>query len=163
MDWTVVAGLIGLIIVVAVVRSIGNQSAAPAEELPYVTKGSLLTKAERSFFGVLEQAVGSDLRVFAKVRVADVIAPKQGLARGDWQSAFNKISAKHFDFVLCDPASLNVRAVVELNDSSHKRTGRADRDEFLRSACAYAQVPLIEFTTKRGYSVDALRTDLAGI
>ena len=78
-------------------------------------------------------------------------------------SAFNKISAKHFDFVLYDPASLGMRAVIEFNDKSHKQHRRANRHEFLRAACSYAEVPLIEVAAKRGYSVEALRGELAGV
>lgn len=73
MELTAVAGIIVLVVVIAIVKWIGSSSKAPTQELPYAPRGGLLTKAERSFFGVLEQAVGNDLRIFAKVRVADVL------------------------------------------------------------------------------------------
>ena len=162
--------LIGFVVVVLLVvftRMFGKKTIEefeePVCEITYESKGGLLTKAERSFFGVLEQAVGNSFRIFAKVRVADVLAPKKGLEPGDRQSAFNKIRAKHFDFVLCDPASLDIRAVVELNDKSHQQSQRSDRDEFLRSACGFAQIPMIEVAAKRGYSVETLRGNLAEI
>ena len=89
MDLTAIVGFVVLVILVILIKSIGSSSARKTQELPYEPKGSLLTRAERSFFGVLEQAVGSNFRIFAKVRVADVLTPKKGRARGERQSAVN--------------------------------------------------------------------------
>jgi len=41
----------------------------------YRPRGNLFTEAERSFLGVLKQAVGDHAEVFGKVRVADVLVP----------------------------------------------------------------------------------------
>ena len=60
----------------------------------YRIRGPLLTKAERFFYGVLQQAVGEHYSVFSKVRVADVLAPAKGTPKKEWRSAFNRISAK---------------------------------------------------------------------
>ena len=76
---------------------------APRREAAYRQK-EFLSPAERSFLDVLSQAAGDEWRVFAKVRIADVLTPAKGMSRSRWQSAFNAISAKHFDFLLCDPA-----------------------------------------------------------
>lgn len=43
---------------------------------------------------------------------------------------FYKIQAKHVDFVLCD-AKLVARWVIELDDTSHRRADRAERDTFV--------------------------------
>ena len=87
-------------------------------ELPYRMSDYFLTKAERSFYGVLAQAVGSDHLVFAKVRVADVLATKKGMNSSDRQRAFNAISAKHFDFLICDPGNCSVKLAIELFELS---------------------------------------------
>lgn len=124
----------------------------------------LLTRAERSFYGVLLQAVqGEAITVFAKVRVADVLAPAKGADRSAWRSAFNAISAKHFDFVLCSPADCSVRAVVELDDPSHARKARKRRDDFLDAACESAGLPLLHFYAARGYVMEEVRTKLVDV
>ena len=69
-------------------------------ELPYERNSVLLSAAERSFLGVLEQALGEGYRVCPKVRVADAISVRKPLPRGEWQRAFNRISSKHFDSLL---------------------------------------------------------------
>lgn len=100
--------------------------------------------------------------MFGKVRVADVLTPvpKDKSLR---TTLFNQIKAKHFDFVLCDPTTLDVKAVVELNDKSHRRKARVERDKFLRMACDNAGLPLIEVEAKRTYAVERITQLLASL
>ena len=72
----------------------------------YVAAEALLTPAERSFFLVLPQALTPDYHLFVKVRLADIIEVQRGLSAKRRFPAFNRISAKHADFVACDPTSI---------------------------------------------------------
>ena len=130
---------------------------------PYRKKRQLVSPAERSFLGVLEQAVGSDHRIFAKVRVSDVIEPRPGLSRSTWQGAVNRIDRKHFDYVLCRPDDLSIVAAVELDDASHDQSHRQRRDRFLATACEAAGLPLVRVATARAYSAADLRAKVIGI
>lgn len=132
------------------------------DDFPYVLQKTLFTAAERSFLGVLEQALDDDHRVFGKVRVADVLKVKSGLARKAWQAAFNRISAKHIDFVVCRKDDLSVAYLVELDDKSHLKRKRAARDKFLVSATEAAGVRLVRVTAQKSYSVEALREVIRG-
>jgi hypothetical protein len=127
----------------------------------YSRKRTLFSPAERSFLGVLEQAVGAEYRIFGKIRVADVLEPRRGMDRRTHQAAFNRISAKHFDFVLCALADLSILCAIELDDASHQRAGRQDRDAFLVEACRSAGLPLIRVKAQRAYSSDSLKETLA--
>ncbi|MGB3296840.1 MAG: DUF2726 domain-containing protein, partial [Phormidesmis sp.] len=93
----------------------------------------------------------SEQIVCGKVRVADVLQPVSGFSKSQWQTAFNFVSAKHFDYVICDKNTLCVVATVELHDKSHNNASRANRDEFLRKACQSAGLPLFEFKAKSAY------------
>ena len=53
---------------------------APRHEAAYRQK-AFLSLAERSFLGVLGQAAGDESRVFAKVRIADVLTSAKGTSR----------------------------------------------------------------------------------
>lgn len=117
----------------------------------------LFSPAERSFLGVLDQALGAEYRVFGKVRVADVLAIARGTDASKRRSAFNRISAKHLDFVLCAPDDLRVLCAIELNDASHKQAARRDRDDMLAEACRSAELPLVFFAAKRAYSIAEVR------
>lgn len=125
----------------------------PTTAFPYQKSDALFTPAERSFLGVLHQAVGYNAAIFGKVRVADVVEPKAGLGRSAWQKAFNKISAKHFDFLLCDKETLSITCALELNDASHNSKRRHERDEFLKGVCEAAGVPLVQVPAKSGYVI----------
>ena len=136
-----------------------SEKGKPAQEaLPYQKSEALFTPAERSFLGVLQQAVGNNAAIFGKVRVADVVEPKTGLGRSARQKAFNKISAKHFDFLLCDKEDLSVACAIELDDGSHNSKRRQERDEFLKGVCEAAGVPLIQVPAKSAYVISEVRS-----
>lgn len=124
---------------------------------PYQKKKALFTLAELSFLGVLHQAVGDSANIFGKVRVADVVEPKKGMSRSDRQKAFNKISGKHFDFILCRKDDLSIACSIELDDRSHRAKNRQQRDEFLQGVCKAAGIPLIQVPAKSGYAVGEVR------
>nr|WP_228037586.1 DUF2726 domain-containing protein [Nodosilinea sp. LEGE 06152] len=131
-----------------------------AQTHTYSRQKFLFTKAELSFYRALQAATMEQYQVLGKVRVADVLKP-QTENRGDWQRAFNKISAKHFDFVLCDRDSFRVLAAVELDDSSHQRVDRIKRDDFLNQAVKSAGLPLIRFPVQPAYEQEALQQHIA--
>ena len=149
--------IIAFLILVAVVSIFSRRRRGPVADIEsqysYQSRKQLFSPAERSFYGVLLQAVGNTHCVMAKVRVADVVSPHKGLSKSDWRKAFNRISAKHFDYVVCDAATLDVRYVVELNDKSHDKPARVERDRFLQEVCRSAGVPLFTFRVQRSYSL----------
>lgn len=126
----------------------------------YRQSGKLFSAAERSFLGVIDQAISDKYRVFGKVRVADVIRPEKGMGRKNWQIAFNKISAKHFDYVLCSKDKLEVIAVIELDDKSHNTKKSIKRDSLLENACNSANLKLIRFPAKSAYQIQAVREQI---
>jgi len=130
-----------------------EQKAAYAYEVQAV----LFTPAERSFYGVLNQACGENAVIFAKVRIADILKPAKGTDRSTWQKAFNQIAAKHFDYVLCRPDDLSIMSVVELDDDSHAQKSRIARDKFIESACNSASLQLYRFKTSHSYNVAEVR------
>ena len=160
MSWIFIVVVIFILVVLALTK-LAPQSQREKNVHHYQKIGALFTPAERSFLGVLKLAIDNELEVFGKVRVADVIKPKKGQNRSDWQISFNKISAKHFDFVLCKNDDLTPVCVVELNDSSHNSKQRQKRDEFLRSACNSANLSLVEIKAKATYQVSEIRESLS--
>lgn len=142
-----------IVVVVLLVIFFFKFRATPERVFNYKSCRFLLSPAERSFYGVLVQAVSADIVVIPKVRVADVITPSGSKGRSDWYSSFNKISSKHFDFVLCYKSDFSFFCALELNDSSHRKVGRGERDKFLAEACLSAGVRLVQVSAQRSYSV----------
>lgn len=136
---------------------LGRRQAAQTVAGAYEAVPALLTPAERSFFGVLQQAVASDYQIFAKVRLADIVRPVRNPSRSGWQSAFNRITGKHVDFVLCDSSSLGVVAVIELDDRTHGRFERGVRDGLVDSALTDARIPVLRVSAQQSYSPAQIR------
>lgn len=154
MNTLVVSGLVLLVLLLLAVFWTRGKKGKP---LPYDVQETLFSPAERSFLGVLDLAVGDKARVFAKVRVADVLTPEAGMGKSKWQQAFNKISAKHLDYLLCHPADLSFICAIELDDSSHRQQKRRARDSFLKAAFDSASLPLLQIPASSHYQVEELR------
>ena len=147
---------LGVLIFLKQLASSKNNGPVSYRKLP-----NFLSPAERSFYGVLDLAVSENFLLFTKVRVADVISPAKGMNKSEWQSAFNKISAKHFDFVLCDKKDLSVLCVIELDDKSHAQKKVVARDKLLNSACKTADLPLIRFKAQSSYQRSVIEESLS--
>ena len=157
-----VIGLLVLVgIVLLVVKALASSRGKHREVFPYEKTSALFSSAERSFLGVLEQALGAQHRVMGKVRLADVISVCKGLNGGARQTAFNRIQSKHLDFVVCNPNDLTVQYAIELDDQSHDRAKRQGRDEFVDKALQAAGVPIFHFSAKRSYAVAEIQKTLS--
>ena len=156
MNWLFIAAIVVVIVVIIMVK-LSHNFVTEYADYPYQKTDPLFSPAERSFYGVLNQTVGGNAKILGKVRVADVVVPKKGLSRSDWQKAFNKISGKHFDFLLCSRDSLSVICAIELDDSSHQSKKRQKRDQFLKEVCNAAEIPLIQVPAKSGYVIDEVK------
>lgn len=126
-----------------------THSATPAKELPYRLRDDFLSPAEFSFYKVFNSIYGTQLIVQSKVRLADVFF----VARpNENYTFFNRIAQKHLDFLICDSRTMKPILAVELDDSSHNRANRRERDEFLEEACQVAGLPLVRLPVQREYN-----------
>lgn len=125
--------------------------------LSYAAVSRFFSPAELSFYHILKQAFSPDYEIFGKVRIADVIQPKRKLNHRLRRIALNKVAQKHFDYVICDPKTLSIIAVVELDDKSHDNEKTIRRDDFVNEACKSAGIKLIRFKAKSGYQVQDIR------
>jgi hypothetical protein len=130
-----------------------------SESLPYEKVDSVLTAAERSFYGALCQGLDSRYQIFAKVRLSDLVAVPRGTPRAT--SYQNRINQKHVDFVLCGTTDLAPQLVIELDDSSHARQDRRKRDAFVDAALVAAGLPILHVQTQRAYTLAELRAMIA--
>ena len=126
--------------------------------LPYRKRDYLFSIAERSFYEVLERAAGNDFRVFAKVRLGDLVwmPAKTHNRRYHWY----RIAQKHVDFVLCDPHRLGPVLVIELDDSSHTRFDRQERDRFVNAIMDWIGLPIWRVPVKRSYVLEDVAREI---
>lgn len=127
--------------------SIGRTT-SPETALPYRLRDDFLSDAELSFYRVLTAAIGNEAIVLCKVRLGDLFfVPRSDGSQGDR----NRINSKHVDFVLCDPVTMRPKCGLELDDSSHGRPDRRERDEFVEAVFAAAGLPLERVAARRTY------------
>lgn len=125
--------------------------------LSYSAVSRLFSPAELSFYHILKQAFSPDYEIFGKVRIADVMRPDKRLNQRLHRIALNKVAQKHFDYVICDPKTLSIIAVIELDDKSHDTSKVLQRDDFVNEACKSAGIKLIRFRARSGYQEQDVR------
>lgn len=148
-------GCLGFLI--SKIRSLLGFSSEKPAALPYRLRDDFLSPAELSFYRVLVPAAGPGVTVCPKVRLADVLFVTRP---SENRSYLNRIIAKHIDFVLCDSSTMQPILVVELDDASHQRSRRQERDAFLDRAVAAAKLPILRVRAQQDYAVGALADQL---
>ena len=89
----------------------------------------LLTKNEWAQYKKLKVIADEKGYVICpKVRLLDIIEPQKGHEK--YKTLMYKIQAKHVDIVICDK-DMHIKVIIELDDSSHDKKDRKERDEFV--------------------------------
>ena len=148
--------LVLLLAIVAAIKIFMKQKAQGEQTYPYEKEPALFSPAEHSFLGVLEQVINNRYRLMGKIRLADIVKVKNGLSKSEWQNAFNKIQSKHVDLVACDPTTLSVLFVIELDDKTHSQPKIQNRDQFVDNAMRVAGIPIVHFAAKNSYSLQEI-------
>ncbi|AJY53126.1 DUF2726 domain-containing protein [Halomonas sp. KO116] len=129
-------------------------------EPSYDGRQYLFTKTEWGFYRYLAEAAGDQYLVMGKPRIADVLFVRKGQTRSDWARAFSRISSKHIDYIILDPIEGRIVAGVELDDPSHQRQDRQERDIFVNNAFAEAGIPLLRYPTASSYDTQLIAQDI---
>jgi very-short-patch-repair endonuclease len=130
-----------------------------SEDQPYVLKRYLMSKAERSFFGVLEQVTDSSKHyVFPQLSLSKLVTVEKGT--GFYQAFHNKVDRKSVDFVLFDRNAMSPVLAIELDDSSHDREDRQERDAFVDRVLAKAGLPLLHVRAQAAYDPKQLAASI---
>lgn len=130
----------------------------PEEVLPYRLRDDFLSPAEFSFYRILSSIVGTERVIQSKVRLADlffVARPNENV------KYYNKITAKHLDFLVCNALTMKPLLGIELDDASHQQSERIERDEFVDKVFQAASLPLLHVPNQRSYSTREIATLIA--
>lgn len=126
----------------------------------YNAKKYFLTRSEHAFYDLLGQAVGKDYRIFAQVHLPSIVDHK--VPGQNWKPAFSHINGKSVDFVLCDKDSLSPVLAIELDDRSHERPDRAERDVEVERILEMADVPLLRIADGRFETLESIASRVQG-
>ena len=138
--------------------SISTVETVIPETLPYRVRDDFLSPAEFSFYKILSSLGETRIIVQSKVRLADVFfvsRPNENM------TYFSKIAQKHLDFLICDSVTMKPLLGIELDDSSHKRDDRQERDDFVEKVFQVAGLPLLRLPVQREYNTREIAAQIA--
>jgi hypothetical protein len=133
----------------------GNAERPESLTYPYHLRDDFLSVAEHSFFMVLRSMLGESALVHTKVNLGDLFYVKSS-DPSEYRIYTNKIDRKHVDFLVCDPRTVRPIVGIELDDKSHRRQDRQERDELVENVFRAANLPLVRVPAKNSYSVQEL-------
>ena len=143
-------------VVLALATFLGKSGAIKGKkhsELPYVKKPYLMTNAEREFFKVLHLAEQDKYYIVPQVQLSKIVE----VEKGNWHYEYkNKINLKSVDFVLFDREYFTPQIVIELDDSSHSRLDRQERDSFVDSVMQKTGIKIVHIKTALTYSQEEI-------
>jgi very-short-patch-repair endonuclease len=161
MDQRLIGLVVFLFVVIGLIKVLEQLVRGSSREFPYERTDKLFSAAERSFLGVLDQTFGNQYRILGKVRLGDIVQPRRGISKSARASAWNRISGKHVDFAVCDPRTLQVISVVELDDASHKNAAAQRGDQVKDRALAAAGIPIVRISARRNYNPQEIRETIS--
>lgn len=105
------------------------------------TKVPLLTDREATEYRILKDAADKkNLLICPKVRLLDLLEPKQEAKNRDVLKT--RVMSKHVDFVVCNQ-DMDVVCIIELDDTTHLRQDRIQRDQFVNDVLKGAGYKII--------------------
>jgi very-short-patch-repair endonuclease len=143
------------VIAVLVIPNLKKRQGLSDASFPYRKKDYLLSKAEKSFYHVLQNCLNDSYVIFPKVRLSDIFFVT---CKEKYQSYFNKISSKHIDFLICNKQNLTPLAAIELDDSSH--ANKKEGDNFKDNLFLSAGLPLYRIKASYNYNPAQIKETL---
>ncbi len=131
------------------------------KDYAFKCKGPALNAKEVAFYNALKAAVGDHGVIFAKMNMAQLMAPKGVTNKKQLFLASNRISRNYFDYVVCDPRTFEPRVIIELDNGQELNKPKLEREKLLIQVCKTANIPLIGASVKHSYQVGRLRRLLA--
>lgn len=138
------------------VADAGAQSiAAPTKKVPFlslITRKAIVTDNEREFLSRLLTAL-PDYHIFPQVAFSAILKPVHWLSEEEQTRVFRKFAQKRLDYVVCQRDTLDIVAIIELDDKSHTNAQKDWRRDGLLSAGGYS---VIRYSSKAKPSIEAI-------
>ena len=106
----------------------------------YYAKPYVMTSRENECFKILNEIFSSKWFVVPQVHLSALLDYK--VKGQNWNAAFRHINGKSVDFVLIGKESYKVICVIELDDSTHSKPDRIERDAEIERMFKEARIPL---------------------
>lgn len=163
MTYLIIFAVIIGVIVVAVEVLKGHKSTDEKEpkQYEYKQKNFFMSRAEHECFDAILKAVGNEYHIFPQVHLSSIVDNK--VTGQNWKGAFKHISQKSVDFVLCDKAYISPKLAIELDDQTHERPDRMERDVEVERILKDAGLPLLRLENNGGFKSDEIGKQIEAI
>ncbi|HVY67765.1 MAG TPA: DUF2726 domain-containing protein, partial [Patescibacteria group bacterium] len=121
----------------------------------YEIKDSVMSSAENEFYNLLLNIVQGQYFVFPQVHLETFLEHK--ISGQSWIGALRHINQKSVDFLICDLESRKPLLAIELDDRSHEREDRIERDQMVKYIFEGAHFPLLRFKCQREYNIEEIK------
>ncbi|MFZ1074960.1 MAG: DUF2726 domain-containing protein [Minisyncoccia bacterium] len=148
------AGVVAVIAIVLFVLRIPTSEDVEEKKYQYKRKDFFLSRAEHECYDALVAAVGNEYLVFAQVHLPTLVDSK--VVGQNWRGAFRHINGKSVDFVLCDKAYISPKLAIELDDKTHERPDRQERDREVERILQDAGLPLLRLENHGSFNSSEL-------
>jgi hypothetical protein len=165
--------IIGCIIIIAIIidcitrtKTAGQKVSSDSEEIETETAGAddnaksapqslyyksnLLTKSEWAFYKYKLKPLADkyNFHILSKVRMEDIVKPKDTLDKSAKASARGRVKSRHIDFVIANPDNLRIYLAIELDGKSHEKLDQQKADYFKDSVFEEIGLPFIRTNGK---------------
>lgn len=113
----------------------------------------LLTRNELKFYRILKQVTNKlGYSLFCQVALYEILKSK------DYKD-FNKIKSKSIDFVITQE-NCKILLCIELDDASHEKTKRIERDNFVNKLFKDLDIKLLRIPVQNFYNMEELENKI---
>lgn len=139
---------IALIIIIALIVLIQkykkpNKTAKPLYR--YFAKHKILTDTELTFYRMLLNATNDKYAIIPQAHLSTFLSEK--IKGQNWLGAFFAINGKSVDFLLCEKSNLKPLIAIELDDFTHHRPDRIERDKIVNEIIGNSNIRLVRFNS----------------
>lgn len=117
-----------------------NNNQIKKSQYKYYAKSYVMTSRENECFKILNEIFSSKWFVVPQVHLSALLDYR--VKGQNWNAAFRHINGKSVDFVLIGKESYKVICAIELDDSTHSRSDRIERDAEIERMFKEARIPL---------------------
>ena len=119
----------------------------------YIKKDYILTNNELKFYKILQEITNQfELTIFTQVALNQIIKAKN-------KKSFYKICNKSIDYVITNNIGM-IKICIELDDITHNRPDRIERDKFINELFKSVEIPLLRIPVKNSYNVNSIETKI---
>jgi hypothetical protein len=115
-----------------------------ANHYVYSKRARSMTRSEADLYQLLMHNFAEKYNIFPQQHLSVFL--NHTLAGQNWQGALSHIQRKSVDFLLCSKMDMRPLLAIELDDPSHEREDRRERDDVVEQICEQAKMPLLRLS-----------------